>query len=82
MLLFELRPQIPVSTKRIQIPNIRTARHLGAGIQGFAKQLISRPNVVVKIAITSRDDAYEQFVRLALAHQDNPFFPKITTVKK
>jgi hypothetical protein len=82
MLLCEVRPQLPTSNKKIQIPQMSKARHLGAGIQGFAKQLINKPNTVVKIALTANVDAYEEFIRLAMAHQDNPFFPKIKAVKK
>lgn len=82
MLLFELRPQLKTSTKRVQVPNIRNSTPLGAGIQGFASSLKRHPNTIVKIALTADIDAYAEFIRLALAHQDNPFFPKIKSVKR
>lgn len=82
MLIREVRLPLPVSKKNIQIPQMSKARHLGAGIQGFAKQLVNRPNTVVKIALTANVDAYEEFIKLAIAHQDNPFFPKIKAAKK
>lgn len=82
MLLLELRPLLPQSSKKVEVPNIRNSTHLGAGIQGFARSLKKNPNTVVKIALISKEDAYEQFLRLCLAHQDNPFFPKIKAVKK
>lgn len=82
MLLLEIRPLLPQSSKKVEIPNIRNSTHLGAGIQGFARSLGGNPNTVVKIALISKEDAYEQFLRLCLAHQDNPFLPKIKAVKK
>lgn len=82
MYLIELRPELPTSKKKIEIPRLQNSIHLGAGIQGFARGLTKRPNTVVKIALTSDHDAYEQFLRLCLAHQDNPFFPRIKAVKK
>jgi hypothetical protein len=55
---------------------------LGAGIQGFARKFLGRPNTVVKIALMGDSDAYEEFIRVATAHQNNPFFPRIMAVKK
>lgn len=82
MLLLEIRPLIPRSSKRVQVPVPRNSTLLGAGIQGFASKFLARPNTVVKIALMGESDAYEEFIRVAKAHQDNPFFPRIIAVKK
>lgn len=57
----------------------RGLKHLGGGVQGEAYELPSIPGTVIKTAkVRNPDkDGYVTFVKLALEHQDNPFFPKI-----
>lgn len=56
---------------------------LGSGIQGVAYKHPKQPNSVIKTAeIENPDtDSYAEFIRLAMAHQDNPFFPRIHSAK-
>ena len=37
----------------------------------------SYPNVVVRISIEDGDDGYRQWLKFALANQNNPYVPKI-----
>jgi acylphosphatase len=82
MLLLELRPDLPQSAKKVQIPITKNAKQLGMGIQGFARKFLGRPNTVVKVALMGKQDAYEEFIKIVINHQDNPFFPRIHAVKK
>jgi hypothetical protein len=82
MLLLELRPDLPQSSKKVKIPVPKNSTHLGMGIQGFARKFAGRPNTVVKIALMGNHDAYEEFIKVVLNHRDNPFFPRIYAVKK
>ncbi len=56
--------------------NVQT---MGSGIQGTAYKHPNIPNTVIKTAeiYNPNNDGYMSFVKLALKHQDNPFFPKI-----
>jgi hypothetical protein len=58
-------------------------KNMGSGVQGYATMHPTQQNVVVKTADVYNvdEDAYVEFVKLALEHQDNPFFPKIYKAK-
>jgi len=54
------------------------SERIGAGVDAQVFNT-NTPNSVIKIMpdIKSPDDPYVQFVQLAEAHKDNPFFPRI-----
>jgi hypothetical protein len=60
-------------------PNIQ---HLGTGYQAIAYTHKKFPNSVIKtINIKGEDDPAYQFILTCKDHPENPFFPKIYTVK-
>lgn len=54
-------------------------KRLGAGVQGMAFKHPRSTNMIIKTARVSNPetDSYVKFIKLALEHQDNPFFPRI-----
>jgi hypothetical protein len=56
---------------------------LGYGIQGKAYNHPKQPNSVIKTAKIEdpENDAYVEFIKLAMKNQDNPFFPRIHSAK-
>lgn len=57
---------------------------LGKGVTAFAITKGSKPHEVRRITFDSmhpRFDPYIRFLKIAIKHQDNPFFPKIYLVK-
>lgn len=82
MLLGEVRPPLPQSERRVTPPVPKHTQYLGTGIQAIVHKYKNRPNTVIKINLTLESDPYEQFLRLILNHQNNPFFPRIYAVKK
>lgn len=83
MLLTEIRPTIPIATKKVQIPIFKNVTPIKSGIQGIVQKYQHRPNTIVKIALTFEKDAYEVFLQTAMKRcKLNPFFPNIKSVKK
>lgn len=60
-----------------------TSRKIGSGAQGVAYKHPKQPNVIIKTAKMKdpQTDAYANFIRMVLKHQDNPFFPRIYSAK-
>lgn len=56
-------------------------KFLGAGIQAMAFEHNKHPNTVIKVIHLGHDDIVVQFIKLCLAHQKNPFFPRIYKAK-
>jgi len=57
---------------------------IGDGTQAKVYQHPKNPNAVIKLASIAGDpktDPYVKFIKIALAHQDNPFFPRIYSAK-
>lgn len=81
-----------------KIPNLRTSqkeldrnndsfsqdkwRKLGGGLQSRTYNYLPRQTAVKVANITGSDDPTYQFLRVVLKHQDNPYFPKIYSVRK
>lgn len=64
------------------LPN-RKSDVIGSGLQSIAYLHEKFPGKIIKtIQITGPDDPTYQFMRMALRHQDNPYFPKIYSIKK
>lgn len=64
---------------RISSKPLGKIKRLGGGIQGTAFKHLRIPNTVIKTAKVNHPetDGYVKFIKLALDHQNNPFFPKI-----
>lgn len=75
--------QIRTSDKPVNdIIQHRNTNVIGTGAQAIAYMHKKFPGKVVKtIQITGTDDPSYQFLRLAMRHQNNPYFPKIFSVK-
>ena len=86
MLLNEVLPNIPIALsnkdKAIGVPNMNKSINVGVGAQGFVYKMLNKPGKVVKVALLFDDDAYEQYIRVVLKYQKNPYFPKIYNIKK
>lgn len=59
--------------------------HLGTGAQASASERPSKPGFIQKkVYFHTKDhtkDPYFRFVQIILSHQDNPFFPRISSAK-
>ncbi len=81
MKIQELMNQTTPQTKNeFQSPN---SDILGSGMQAKVYQHPNHTDRVVKVVklFNPRTDAYTNFVRLIVKHQDNPFFPRIFSAK-
>jgi hypothetical protein len=59
-----------------------TQQVIGGGAQAIAYLHKKFPGKVIKtIQLSGTDDPVYQFMRLAMKHQNNPYFPKIYSVK-
>lgn len=55
---------------------------VGAGAQADVYSHQGKPGTVTKVAhIKDTEDATYKFIELAMAHQDNPYFPRINSAK-
>ncbi len=88
MLLCEILDKLThhIKTSNRQVDDlISRKKHqvVGAGAQSLAYLHSKFPGKVIKtIQIRGYSDPSYQFLRLVLKHQDNPYFPKIFSVKK
>ena len=82
--LQKISPKIKTSTKSAHDFMIQRQHQLvGGGAQALAYLHKKFPNRIIKtIQISYASDPSYQFLRLALNHQDNPYFPKIYSVKQ
>jgi hypothetical protein len=76
-------PYIKTSNKRVNdLLSQKKHQVVGVGAQSLAYLHKKFPGKVIKtIQVYGDSDPSYQFLRLALKHQDNPYFPKIFSVK-
>lgn len=88
MLLVEVLDKTSSKIKSTDKPITGLLKHdnqtvIGSGIQAIAYLHKKFPGKIIKtIQISGPEDPSYQFLRLALNHQDNPYFPRIYSVKK
>lgn len=87
MLLNELlnKSSNQIRTTKKPVSDLMDTPHhtvVGIGAQTIAYLHKKFPGKIIKtVQITGKDDSIYQFLRLVLKHQDNPYFPKIFSVK-
>lgn len=60
----------------------KKAKPIGIGAQASAYELPNQPGSIIKyVQVENLKDAHLKFTNLILAHQDNPFFPRIYNAK-